>query len=196
MKEYIKRDVELIHEIGCMRFLSRTWRQFLTKDFANVSEHTLRVIWTAMIIAKREKADVNKVIKMALIHDVPESRATDVHYLSRMFVKRDEEKAIHETLEGTSMEEFIDIWKEYEKRDSIEAKIVKDADNLDVDIELEEQHAKGNNLKKVWHEMRQRVAKKLYTETAKEIWKQLQESDPHSWHLTGSNRFTKGDWKE
>lgn len=191
------RNLEFLYEIGTIRFIPRIWRQFLNKDFANLSEHIFRVMWTAIIIAKEEKADIDKVIKMALIHDIVESRNSDVHYLSRMYTKRDNETAIKDILKSTSIEkEFLEIFNEYEERKSIEAKIVKDADHLDVDIELQEQYVNGIKIKEDFKEMRDRVYEILFTHTAKKMWKEIQNSNPHDWHVNGNNRFNNGDWKK
>ncbi|MFK5981523.1 MAG: HD domain-containing protein [Flavobacteriaceae bacterium] len=191
-----KRNIEFLYEMGTIRFIPRIWRQFLNKDFANLSEHIFRVVWTAIIIAKEENADINKVIKMALIHDIVESRNSDVHYLSRMYTKRNDVAAIKDILKETSIEdEFLELFYEYEERESIEAQIVKDADNLDVDFELQEQYVNGIKIKEDFQVMRDRVYEILFTETAKRMWKEIQNSNPHDWHINGNNRFNNGDWK-
>lgn len=190
------RNLEFLYELGTMRFIPRMWRQFLNKDFANLSEHIFRVMWIAIIIAKEEKADIDKVIKMALVHDIVESRNSDVNYLSRMYTKRDDESAIQDILKDTSIEdEFLEIFNEYEERKTIEAKIVKDADNLDVDIELQEQYVNGVKVKEDFQVIRDRVYEGLFTDTAKKMWKEIQNSNPHDWHLKANNRFNDGDWK-
>ncbi|MBL7147568.1 MAG: HD domain-containing protein [Nanoarchaeota archaeon] len=191
----MKKDIELLYEIGCLRHIPRAWKQFLNSDFANLSEHIFRVIWIAMVIAKHENADVFKVMKMALVHDIPESRTGDAHYMWTLHSTRDEDKALIGMIGDTSLKELISLHEEYKKRETKESKIVKDADNLDVDLELQEQYVKGNKLKKTWKELRERVYELLFTETAKKLWKEIQESDPHSWHTTGSNKFTDGEWK-
>lgn len=198
-KNDLERDIDFIFEMGAIRFIDRTWRRFLREDFANLAEHHFRVFWIAMIIAAREKnVDTGKMAKMALIHDIAESRTGDVDYLSRQYVERYEEMGISDMLAGTAVEkEFRELWQEYEERTSLEAKIVKDADNLDVDFELSEQAAKGSTLKENKQPMRQHVAEtKLYTETAKQIFKQLQGANPHGWHLKSRNRINSGDWKK
>ncbi|NTU73399.1 HD domain-containing protein [Candidatus Roizmanbacteria bacterium] len=194
----MQNDINLLYEMGSLRFIQRTWRQFLNLSFANLAEHTLRVVWISLILARHEKAEnIEKVVKMALIHDVSEGRTGDANYLTREYVVRNEEKAITDMLKDTSLApEFIDLWKEYEKHDSIEAQIVKDADNLDVDFELQEQKARGGVLNDKWKDMREYVSEnKLYTESAKKLWKDLQGSDPNDWHMKGQNRYTSGDWK-
>lgn len=194
----VDRDIEFLYEIGCLRFIPRQWKRFLNSDFANLAEHHFRVIWLALIIAKHEKVtNTEKIIKMALVHDISESRTGDVDYLSRQYVERNEELGIEDMLKNTAIEkEFMDLWKEYEKRESIEAKIVKDADNLDVDMELAEQKARGFILSDVWRKQRKYVIEnKYYTKSAKKIVDKVITSRPHDWHKNTRNRLTAGDWK-
>jgi putative hydrolase of HD superfamily len=195
----LTRDLEFLYEIGCLRHIQRTWKQFLNPDFASLSDHLLRVVWIALILAKYEGVkDTSKLLKMALVHDLSESRSVDSHYVSRQYVDRHEHEAINDTLQGTSVyEEFLAIWEEYEQRDCLEAKIVKDADSLDVDLELKEQEYRGLKLGPDTYEGRKYVAgTKLYTETAKKFWELIQSSNPNDWHLRGKNRFTTGDWRK
>jgi putative hydrolase of HD superfamily len=196
-KKYsIERDIDFLFEIGTLRYSTRTWNQFLNPGAQNLTEHTLRVIWIALILAKHEGVtDTGKVIKMALVHDVSESRSVDVNYLSRQYAERFEDDAIHDTLEGTALkDEFLPIWEEYEKKDCMEAKVVKDADSLDVELELKELEAMGNKLGKALLPTRIKVAdNRLYTEAARKFWKQIQDADPHNWHMTGKNRMNVGE---
>lgn len=152
-----------------------------------------------MIIAAHEEGvDTGKIAKLALLHDITESRTGDVDYLSRQYVQRNEELAAQDMLASTSIEkEFYALWEEYETRTSLEAKIVKDADNLDVDFELAEQASMGNQLQEAWKSNRAFVAKeKLFTKTAQRLFDELMQSNPHGWHLTGRNRRNSGDWQK
>lgn len=197
-KENDKSDINLLFELGSLRFMKRMWQRFLNDDFANLAEHHFRMFWIAMVIAAHEEnVDTGKLAKMVLVHDIAESRAGDVDYLARQYVVRNEELGIKDMLAGTSIEgEFLGLWEEYEKNESIEAKIAKDADNLDVDFELAERAAKGSKLKEQWTDMREYVVReKLHTETAKHLREQLTDANPHEWHLMGRNRHNGGDWK-
>lgn len=196
----LEQDVNFLFEMGNIRLIDRMWRRFHTTNFANLAEHHFRVFWIAMVIATHEgDVDTGKIAKMVLIHDIAESRTGDVDVLSRQYVERHEEMAMQDMLEGSVLEkEFYSIWEEYEKRESIEAKIAKDADNLDVDFELAEQAVVGNaSLQDRKQEMRNFVAKeKLYTATARQLYEQLKSADPHAWwHSSRRNRFKGGDWQ-
>jgi putative hydrolase of HD superfamily len=198
-KKKLADDIDFLFEMGAIRFMDRSWVHFLREDFANVTEHHFRVFWLAMVIASHEKGvDTGKLAKMALVHDIAESRSSDVDYLSRQYVVRNEELSVHDMFAGTAVEkEFLELWQEYEERESLESKIVKDADNLDVDFELAEQAAKGSRLQADKAPMRQTVAEtKLYTETAKQMFEQLKGVNPHQWHLKTRNRINGGDWKQ
>lgn len=192
------KDLDFLYEIGSIRHLVRTWTQFVRSDVANVTEHIYRVIWIALVIAKHEKnVNTEKLMKMALVHDITESRTGDAHYLSRQYVERREEMAIDDIMKDTSLdEEFINLWNEYEKKESIEAKIVKDADNLDVDLELNELPIDKRLRAGFQHIRAQAIHKKFYTKTAEKMWLEIQSSNPHDWHLKGRNRFVAGDWKK
>jgi putative hydrolase of HD superfamily len=194
----MERDIQFLYEIGTLRFIPRQWQRFLNADFANLAEHHLRVVWLALIIAKYEKADIDKVLKMALVHDIAESRTGDADYLTRQYVERNEELGISDMLKKTALEkDFMVIWDEYHERKSLESKVVKDADTLDVDFELNEQEARGFKLKHAWQKQRSYVSKnRLYTKTAKKIWAEIQKSDPNEWHIKGRNRINSGDWKK
>lgn len=178
------RDIDFLYEIGSLRNVPRGWRQHLGFDVASDLEHTFRLIWLALIISRMEKAgDEDKIIKMALVHDIAETRVSDHSYVQKVYVKSDEFKAANDMFEGTTVSDFREVIEEYDKRDSIEAKIVKDADNLDIDLELKEIEEMGSNLPQKWTDTRRLVRdKKLYTESAKKLWEEIQNSDPSSWH--------------
>lgn len=190
------RDLEFLYEIGTLRHVKRSWAQFLGYDVASISEHIFRMAWIALVLAKHEKvADIGKILKMVLVHDITESRTGDPHYISRQYVQLNEELAIEDMLGGTPLhEEFTTLWKEYEARTSIESKIVKDADNLDVDFELKEYAGRDHELYTKWRPTRLAVFKRLYTKSARKLWKEIHASNKHDWHIQGRNRLLAGDW--
>ncbi len=193
------RNIDFLYEIGCYRYVPRMWTQFLGPDFANDSEHSFRVVWIALLLAEQEgKGNKEKIMKMALIHDLPESRMGDTHYISRMYNTREhEDRALEDIFDKTSVrKEFLALWQEYKKRKSIESKIVKDADTLDVDLELMEQGARGDSLKKLWLPQRKVVAKTIFTKSAKKMWQDIYKTDPRNWIIKATNRLNKGDWKK
>ncbi|HSX04909.1 MAG TPA: HD domain-containing protein [Candidatus Saccharimonadales bacterium] len=196
----MNRDLEFAYEIGAIRLIQRHWHRFHLPTVGDLADHHFRVLWLSLIIAAREKASVNyeRMMKMALVHDIAESRGGDVDYLSRQYVTRHEELGIADILADTSLEEeFLTLWHEYEKRECLESKIVKDADNLDVDLEIREQASMGSQLAGDWAESREAAGRKLYTKTALELQTAIKNSNPHDWHTKSPrNRVNGGDWKD
>jgi putative hydrolases of HD superfamily len=186
-------DINFLFEIGSLRNVQRGWRQHLGMDCANVLDHTIRVIWLALIISRMEgTGDENKIIRMALVHDLSETRISDLSYIQKVYLKPDDKLAAKDSLSGTSLSDFYDEdFLEYEERKNIEAKIVKDADNLEVDLELKELAERGSKLPKKWKDLRRLVREeKLYTESAKKMWDEIQTADVADWHLK-SNKWIK-----
>jgi len=187
------RNLEFLYEIGVLRNLPRAWTQILACDTASDPEHTFRVMFLALMLARMEKVkSEEKILKMALVHDIAEARTGDHHYIQSVYIKADEETAAKHTFAGTVLEDLQnEILKEYEERKTVEAKIVKDADNLDIDLELKEMEERGHKLSEKFKAFRKLVRnQKLYTKSAKKIWDAIQKSDPASWHLC-ANKWLK-----
>lgn len=197
-----EKNVDLLYEIGTARNVDRVWKQFHLNGVANLAEHTFRVQWLALVIAKLEgitnSEQLSKIALMALQHDVSEIRTGDVAFVSRQYTDRKEDVAIKDIFTGTVLENLIlPLWSESAAKLSIEAKIVKDADNLDCDLELRELQAKGNKFLKTFEETRKFVRnEKLYTESAKKLWDDIYRIEPFDWILKAKNRRNDGDWKD
>lgn len=192
LPDVVNRDIEFLFEIGSLRNIPRAWIQHLATKCASTLEHTLRVVFIALLIAREESAkDEEKIIKMALVHDLAEARTADLAYVHKVYTTTDDARAARDLFAGTAFSDFEKILQEYEKRASIEAKIVKDADNLDIDLELRELRELGNQVAVKKQPLRKFVRdKKLYTKTAKKLWDEIQKSDPSSWHLK-ANKWLK-----
>jgi putative hydrolase of HD superfamily len=152
----------------------------------------MRVAWLALLLAAMEgKGDSGKIVKMALVHDLGESRTGDVNQMQSLYVRRDEERAVADMLAGTPLEgEMLALLDEYEARESIEARIVKDADHLDVEFELGEHTMRGSRVEAALRPDREtKVAPKLATESARALWRARLDADPADWYTRGRNRF-------
>src|SRR5436190_917477 len=133
------KDIDFLFEVGSLHNVPRAWKQVLGLQVVNIVEHILRVALIALVIARREGVkDEAKIMKMAIFHDLSESRTLDSAFVHKEYVDRKEEKARIDMLSGTIFQPELEILNEYEERQSIESKIVRDADQLEVDFELKE----------------------------------------------------------
>ena len=190
----MKREIDFLFEIGSLRRIPRAWQQILTGKVENIAEHIFRTTMVAWVIAVAEKADVEKVLKMCLIHDIAEARTGDIAFMHRDYVVRHEELAEKHIFENTLLgKETPALFKEYAERTSLEAKIVKDADNIEVDLELKELADIGDSSAvSMQKDHRPTIrAKKLYTKTAKKMWDQIQKTSPNDWHRALTSKWVK-----
>ena len=82
--------------------------------------------------------NTNKLIKMALVHDLGESIVGDItpHDNVSLEDKRNKEliamKEITELIPEWSRTEIMSLWQEYEESSSFDARVVKDLDKFDM----------------------------------------------------------------
>jgi len=190
-------NIDLLFEVGSLRRLPRQWCQFVDYPVANVAEHTFRVLWIAWILALKEGADCGKVLALGLLHDLAESRCGDRNYVQRQYTSNKEGEAVTDALMHTTLAGITSSTiNELIEGNSIEYKIVKDADNLDVDIELMEMKASGHLFPAAIKETRELVFSRLHTESARQLFRDIQSGDMHAWHLRARNRMNSGDWSK
>jgi putative hydrolases of HD superfamily len=103
------------------------------------AEHTWHLVMTLWLLSEKyeKKIDLNKAIKIALVHDLPEIITGDFYAHSTEITKEEKHKK-----EAMAMEKIIKkfpkefgkevkkLWKEYEARKTEEAKFVWLADKL------------------------------------------------------------------
>jgi len=183
----IKKLVSFFFEIGNLRKVIRAHQQtLLSFDLSDtIAAHTLRVAFIGYFLAKELKADVNKVIKMCLLHDLGETRSSDHNWIHKRYVKVFEDEIRLDQLKNLpNSQEFIKISKEYDERKTLEAKIVKDADLLDEIFLLKEYAWQGNKEAKDWLKGLKKEShqeKMMSTKLAKEIAKETKRQTPSFW---------------
>ena len=109
-------------------------------DVESVADHSFGVVFVALILAEltQKPVDREKVLTMALIHDLPESAITDIpspalRYFPAGAKRHAELNAITEILSGFPFSEQLrNWWQEFEDRTSVEGRLVRDADRLEL----------------------------------------------------------------
>lgn len=145
-----------------------------------MAEHINRVCYVGYCLAKMNgTVDSGKVVQMCLFHDVSESRISDLNYVHQKYTERFEEKAHQDLADslpfGENIKELLD---EYEARESLESKLVKDADNLEWILALKEQFDIGNERAKHWIDL---AFKRLKTEEGKSLGAVIMSTDSDTW---------------
>jgi putative hydrolase of HD superfamily len=137
-------------ELQRLKRLDRTgWTlRGLPNGTESVASHSFGVCATAMLLADEIKQrgveiDVERVLRMALVHDWAETRVGDMpktatSYFGAEARKRAEEDAFRDIVAGTgnAASQYESLFHDYEQRGSVEARLVKAADVIDLLIQV------------------------------------------------------------
>src|ERR1041385_8839143 len=113
----------------------------------SVAAHSFGVSATAMLLADRCVAEgvsvnVEKVLRIALLHDWAEVRVGDMPRTATLYFgaearKQAETAAFSDVVKPVDDEgSYANLYNDYERRESLEARLVKAADILDLLIEV------------------------------------------------------------
>jgi 5'-deoxynucleotidase YfbR-like HD superfamily hydrolase len=148
-------------------------------DVESVSSHSYSVAMIALVMSEilrlhKREVNVERVLKMSLLHDLSESLTFDIskaylRYLGRKGsrVKMQlEQKAVTRVLTDLQNKElarrFRTVIEDYSSSDSIEARIVHCADALDLLLQVIEYERMGyskTTLDPIWRETRSKLTK-------------------------------------
>lgn len=185
-----KMVANFLYEVGVLAKTPRSGFHLLGTGHQSVAEHVNRAVFIAYSLALMDKnVDLLKVLKMALFHDISETRISDLNHIHQKYAERKEHSAIEDISKSIPFgDDMLNILSEYEKRESKEAILVKDADSLEWMMSLKEELDKGNKRAKEWVK---RAEAKLKTVNAKKIAKEIMLTDSNEWFFPESSLIRK-----
>lgn len=188
MKDKDLRLADFLFEVGTMRKVLRMHCQnLLTDDMSdNIATHSFRVMVIGWLLAKKEKVDPYKVVMMCMLHDFGEIRSNDHNWIHKRYIKVFDEEIMKDQLGSLPFEELKDFALEYEKRESKEAQIAKDADLIDQILLLKEYEWQGNKEASIWLRGKSNnngnaQLKKLKFKSSKGLGKAIYNKNPSDW---------------
>ncbi|MGZ2369492.1 HD domain-containing protein [Ancylomarina sp. YFZ004] len=133
------KQIEFIKEIDKIKYIQRRTKLFNSDRHENDAEHSWHLAMMAIVLSEYSdaKIDLQKVMKMVLIHDIVEIDAGDtfLYDQNKNHENTEEElksaKRIFGILPEKQAAEFIEIWTEFEDGISNEAKFAKSMDRLE-----------------------------------------------------------------
>lgn len=119
------------------------WELRNIEDPETVAGHSWGTAFLYMIYGSQEKVDISKCVKMAVVHDIAEAETGDIAHRAvdvDQNVSKEQKRELElETLTKITKEldkqEILHLWQEYEERETINAKFVKDMDLIDLCIQ-------------------------------------------------------------
>jgi len=177
-----------LFEVGMLNKTPRSGYQFLGSGRESVAEHILRTIFVGYSLCKMDKSlDELRVLKMCLFHDLPEARTGDMNYVNKKYVEVDEEKAVRELTEGLFFGSDIKaVIDEFNRKETKEALIALDADQIALILQLKEYGDLGNKYSEEWIKY---ALQRLNTKEAKELAGKIIKTDSSNWWFREKN-----DW--
>lgn len=172
--------INFFFEVGMLAKTPRSGFHFLGTGEQSVAEHVNRTTFIAYALAQMDKtADTLKVLKMALFHDISETRISDLNHIHQKYVERKEHSAVTDISDSVPFgDDMFQTLTEYEKRESKESLLVKDADTLEWLLALKEQVDTGNTRALAW--MKDGM-KRLKTKQGIELGKAILSINSNDW---------------
>lgn len=145
-----KNIIQFLIEAGKLKKLKRKgWVIHGIKEPESVAEHSWRVAVMAAILADDFGVNREKAVVMALIHDLAEARVGDIPIRYNRLSKDELKKLVNEKRrkEKTAFsalasllngKELYDLWVEFEKGKTKEARLVKQLDKLEMHLQAVE----------------------------------------------------------
>jgi putative hydrolase of HD superfamily len=114
----------------------------------SVADHTFRTAFLSMLYADMEALDPLKVLRMALIHDLPEAVIGDLTPSQKTGkTKENEDNAISQILSllpKKQRERYKAVWNEYQKGKTREAKAVQQLEKIEMALQAKEYKKLGS----------------------------------------------------
>jgi putative hydrolase of HD superfamily len=177
-----------LFEVGMLNKTPRTGFRFLGSGKESVAEHILRTLFIGYSLCKLDPAaDELKVLRMCLVHDLPEARTGDQNYMYKKYVTVDEKKAVRELTEHLPFGgEIRAVLEEFNEKKTREALLAHDADQLGLILQLKEYGDLGNQYSQEWLNF---AVRRLCTDQGKKLADTILQTDWTQWWFRD-----KSDW--
>ena len=119
----------------------------------SVADHSFGVALLVMLLGKDKNINLEKALKMALIHDLGEAIIGDIitwknFHATKEDKEKKEETAMNKIAKdfGETGKEIKKLWEEYREAETPEAKFVKSIDKLEMILQAKEYTENRKNL--------------------------------------------------
>lgn len=138
MENMLEKEIAFLIEIDKLKTINRKTRIIHDSRLENDAEHSWHLAMMAVVLHKHanEPVDLFKVIKMLLIHDLVEidagdTFAYDTNGQSDKFEREIQAaKRLFGLLPSELEQQFLELWLEFEKKETNEAKFAASLDRL------------------------------------------------------------------
>ncbi len=123
------------------------WVEVGVREPESVADHTFRTAFLCMVYSDLECLDELKLLRMALMHDLPEAIIGDLTPTRKTARIRTEENYVMNQmlslLPKEQREKYMTVWKEYQNGKTREAKAMRQLDKLEMALQAKEYEETG-----------------------------------------------------
>lgn len=188
MPTNLKPLVDFIYETGILSKTPRSGLWFLGTGQQSVAEHLFRTALIGYVLSHRTpEANRDRVIFLCLLHDLGEGRTSDLNYVHQKYGRLAESKAVEDLAATLPFGgELLDAFREVEAKSTLEARLAKDADQLEWLATLREEAVKGNTKAQGWATI---TLQRLKTDAGKELGQLLLTTHPDHWWFDETDKW-------
>ena len=144
--------IKFLEIAGILKRTPRTgWVDVGVYQPESVADHTFMTAFLCMIYADIKDLDSLKLLRMALIHDLPEAIMGDLMPSQKTAeTKEKEETVIHQILSllpETQRENYLAVWNEYQEGKTKESKAVRQLEKIEMALQAKEYEKLGSTNK-------------------------------------------------
>lgn len=176
----MKNIAHFLFELGMLKRTPRSGFQFLGSGSETVAEHIFRATLIGYTLARLDgQADPGRVVLLCLFHDVPEARTGDLNYVNKKYVRADETRAVEDLARTLPFgDDYRAMHAEFTAKQSREARLAHDADQLEMILALKEHKDLGNRYADEWFPF---SLQRLQTDVAKRLAETIWNTDSSRW---------------
>ena len=180
----LQASLDFFAEAGLLKRVKRSgWWVAGIENPESVADHCFRCAVIGFYMAHEEGADPYRVLAMTLFNDIHEARINDLHKMGHFYIDfKDAEKRVFKDqvapLPPKVRGALTDIRHDYDKQQTHEALIARDADILECLVQAKEYQDNGYP---VAEKFLRRAPGFLKTRTAQKLWKALRRWDSTVW---------------
>ncbi len=132
------------------------WVERGVKEAETVAEHSFTMSLIALVLGlKRKDIDLDRLLKMILVHDLPEAVTGDLiakeywngGHMPKGDIYRLEQKEMKRISEELGLPELLELWEEFEEGKTKEARLARSIDKFEM-IHQALEYKKTGNYKK------------------------------------------------
>lgn len=178
----MKAIADLLFEAKILKEIPRAGFHFLGAGRESVAEHSFTTAFIAWVMSRLEPGvDAMKLTTMCLVHDLPEARIGDLNYVQKKYVTADEQKAVADTTRNLPFgEDIADLIEEFNRQETFEAKLARDADQLAFILDLKSISDVGSRAPEKWLPV---VVNRLKTDLGKRLATAITQRNWDAWWM-------------